>query len=280
MNIKEFLTSERKKKYILLAFWVIIALLSFFVFSRPATSVDTYQKTIASIDEKKTAVTTLTAAAATASTLLAAIPGDVTTPIANQIMDISSWLLLVVCVLVLEKSLLTVMGYLAFKILIPLACGFLGVYTFHKKDQLKTLAIKFIVFALIIVSIIPFSLKISNFIYEVNQSTIEQITTDLNEDLQQDSTQEKTSWFQDVLSKINTSVSRAEEHAKQLLSQFIDAIALFIITYCIIPIVVVLVVLWFLKFLFGVSLPAPQKLNLLSASKKREHASSTELPKV
>lgn len=54
--------------------------------------------------------------------VLAVIPGDATTPIADQIMELSGYLLIVVCVLVLEKALLTVCGFLAFKIFVPAVC--------------------------------------------------------------------------------------------------------------------------------------------------------------
>jgi len=71
---------------------------------------------------------------------LASVVGDATTPVANEIMDISSYLLIVVCALVLEKSLLTVFGYIAFNILIPIACGLFAISVFAKRNfQLETL---------------------------------------------------------------------------------------------------------------------------------------------
>ena len=193
ISMKKILSKEILKKIICITLLLVIALLSIFIISKPATSPESYKSTIESIDEKKTTVMGLTATAATASTVLAAIPGDVTTPIANQIMDVSSYLLIVVCVLVLEKSLLTVMGYLSFNILIPIACGLLGFYTFIKKETIKILAIKIIVFALVLVTIIPLSLKISDLIYEVNKTTIEQVTTAVDETVEQEEKKEEKS---------------------------------------------------------------------------------------
>ena len=114
MNIKRNPINGLTKKIIILVILLTIALLSIFVISKPMTSAETYTATIQSIDEKKATVTGITATAVVTSTALSAIPGDVTTPIANQILEISSYLLIVVCVLVLEKSLLTVMGYISF----------------------------------------------------------------------------------------------------------------------------------------------------------------------
>lgn len=270
MNIKHLLAKDITKKIICITLLLVLALLSIFVVSKYATSPENYKATIESIDEKKATVMGLTATAATASTVLAAIPGDVTTPIANQIMEMSSYLLIVVCVLVLEKSLLTVMGYLSFNILIPIACGMLGFYTFIKKETIKVLAIKFIVFALVISTIIPFSLKISDLIYEVNKTTIEQVSTTVDEAIVQEESKEESSWLDKILNKVKEGVSNAGDKAKQILNKFIDAIAIFIITYCAIPIIVVLLMIWFIKFLFGITIPVPKANNipLIKRSKK------------
>ena len=270
MNIKQLLAKDITKKIICITLLLVLALFSIFVVSKYATSPENYKATIESIDEKKATVMGLTATAATASTVLAAIPGDVTTPIANQIMEMSSYLLIVVCVLVLEKSLLTVMGYLSFNILIPIACGMLGFYTFIKKETIKVLAIKFIVFALVISTIIPFSLKISDLIYEVNKTTIEQVSTTVDEAIVQEESKEESSWLDKILNKVKEGVSNAGDKAKQILNKFIDAIAIFIITYCAIPIIVVLLMIWFIKFLFGITIPVPKANNipLIKRSKK------------
>lgn len=280
MTIKEILSKEITKKIVCIMLLLAIALLSMFVISKPATSAKSYMSTIESIDEKKATVMGLTASAATASTVLAAIPGDVTTPIANQIMEISSYLLIVVCVLVLEKSLLTVMGYLSFNILIPIACGMLGIYTFIRKEALKILATKFIVFALVIVTIIPFSLKISDLIYEVNKVTIQQVTNEIDDNLTEEKNTDNKSWLDKMLDKVKEGVSTAGEKAKQILNSFIDAIAMFIITYCAIPIIVILLVIWFTKFLFGITIPTPKNDKLQFLRKHKKENKANELTEV
>ena len=256
MRFKEFISREITKKSICIILLLIVALLSVTVISKIATSPESYKSTIESIDEKKATVMGVTATAAATSTALAAIPGDATTPIANQIMELSSYLLIVVCALVLEKSLLTVMGYLSFNLLIPISCVLLGVYTFIKRRTLKILALKFIAFALVIVAIIPFSMKISDMIYEANQAIVEQVATDLEESVIENGEEEK-SWIDKMFDKINDSVSNVAEKSKQILNSLIDAIALFIITYCALPIIIVFFVIWFINFLFKINIPMP-----------------------
>lgn len=53
----------------------------------------------------------------------------------------------------------------------------------------------------------------------------------------------------------NRPTRNAGEYAKVVLNSFIDSIALFIIAYCVIPVIVVLLVVWLVKFLFGISIP-------------------------
>ena len=284
------------------ALLVVFALLSFGVLAKPATDPQTYAHTIQAIDEKKSTVMALTATAAAASTGLAAIPGDVTTPIANQIMEISEYLFIVVCFLVLEKSLLTVMGFLGCKILLPLACVMLAVCLFWRKPNLKILALKLAVFAALIVAIIPVSVRISDMIYEVNKVTVEELnlqyqeTVPVEESVPVEETvpetvpEEDQGWFgnlvsgfsdkveevtekvgevaENVTDKVGQAVGNTAEEARALLNRFVDAIALFVITYCAIPVIVVLVMVWFVKFLFQVQIPVPQTIQKPFAKKK------------
>lgn len=292
---------------------VVFGLLSFAVFAKPATDAQTYAHTIQAIDDKKATVMALTATAAAASTGLAAIPGDVTTPIANQIMEISEYLFLVVCFLVLEKSLLTVMGFLGCKILLPAACLLLAVCLFWNRPNLKILGMKLAVFAVLIMSIIPFSVRISDMIYEVNKVTVEELNLAYQETLPAEETMPTTetvpetepadeadqgwlgslvSGFADtvedvtdkvgeaankVVEQVGQSVNNTAEEARELLNRFVDAIALFVITYCAIPVIVVLVMVWFVKFMFQIQIPVSEKVRKPFGRKKQSDDEEKEL---
>lgn len=311
MKNNEWLT-----KTIAVVLLIALAVLSITVLSDIATDPATYAATIESIDDKKAAVMGVTATAVTASTALAAVPGDVTTPIANQILEISEYLFLVVCIFVLEKSMLTVMGYFAFNILLPVACALMVLYILAGREGLKVLALKIAVFALVIATIIPLSMKISNFIYEMNSVEIEQVTQELNEvsvgaveeELvteeaiqQQEETETETGFLNSIknwFSKENTEATEEQqgsgnvidklkdkltgtadeikEQAKKILNQFIDAIALFVIIYCAVPIAVVLVMVWFVNTLFGLDLRLPDKKKLSFRGKKEKEEPCVE----
>lgn len=245
---------KRNKTLITVILSLAIALCSVFIFSKQATDPENYKEIIQSIDDKKAAVASVTAGAAAASAALAMVPGDVTTPIANQIMQLSSYLMIVVCILILEKFLLTIIGYLSFKILIPIACILFLINAFIKKKYLKILAMKFIIFALAIFAIIPCSLKIGDMIFELNSTVIEQASEQVSETELQPY-DENSSWWHNTIGKAKAKFSDASDFAKKKLNLFIDAIAVFIIAYCALPIIVVLTVLWLIKFLFGIKIP-------------------------
>ena len=111
-----------------IAVLVIIAVLSMTVLAGFASSPETYADTIASLDKKKITVMELTAATLAASTALSAVPGDATNPAANQIANLSNYLMIVVCAIFLEKFLLTVIGHVAFTYILPIAVVLLGLW--------------------------------------------------------------------------------------------------------------------------------------------------------
>lgn len=279
--MKNLLSREMTKKILMVLLCLTLGLVSVFFVAKHATDPQSYKNTIQSIDDKKATVMGITTATITASTALAAVPGDATTPIANEIMDMGSYLLIVVCALVLEKSLLTVLGYLAFNILVPGACLLFAISVFVKRNILRVLSLKIVVFALVISTIIPFSLKISDLIYESNQSMVTELNDEVEKmDDSKESDKEKN-WWESFTDKIKDGVANVGEKAKQLVNNFIDVIALFIITYCAIPIIIFLIVIWFVKFLFNIKIPVPEKENLkrLNTLKKSNHSSDETIEK-
>ena len=95
---------------------LVVMILSMTVVSKVAGDPENHRKTIESLDEKKEDVLKLTATSAAASTALAAIPGDATTPVANKLADLTSYFLIILMVVFLEKYLVTLTGYAAFTI--------------------------------------------------------------------------------------------------------------------------------------------------------------------
>lgn len=246
-----------KQKLINLIITVLLLLLagiSFFFVAEATASPAFHAETIAALDEKKLTVLGLTATTTVASSALSLIPGDVAAPVIEQITQLSSWLLVVLCAIYLEKILVTLTGYVAFRILIPIACLLLAAYRWLWKERLKIIAWKLTVFALVLFAMIPCSVKVSDMIDETYQLTIAQ-TVERAEAVQ-DSAETITEENGGLLNKIKEilmpDVKQLVEDAKNLVGNFIDAVAVLLITTCVIPLLVFVFFFWIVKTLFSI----------------------------
>lgn len=260
--------SLNKKRIISVVVLLVIALISIFALSKVASSQEFHAKSIKSLDDKKVTVMELTAATAGASTALALIPGDATTPLANQIIQLSSYLLIVIGAIFLEKILLTLTGYITFTFLIPIACLLYAIYLYIKKDMLKNLAIKLSLFGIVAFMVVPISVQVSNLIENTYQTTINQTIEDAKntEVISKESTNEEhkenENWWSGITSKVTEGISSIGDtvsgwikKGEEMLSNFIDAIAILLITSCVIPIAVLIFFIWIVKIIFGINIP-------------------------
>ncbi|MBR4027505.1 MAG: hypothetical protein IKJ01_08155 [Lachnospiraceae bacterium] len=260
MQKKELIT-----KVAILVILIVIAILSATVVSDYATSAKVHADSIKKLDEKKMTAMQLTATVTATSALISALPGDAATPIAEQVSELTMPLLIVVCAIYLEKFLLTTLGYISFTFLIPIACGIFAIYLFWKQDFVITLAIRISVFALAISAIIPVSITITNLIEatfeeSITQTfeTVDKISEEAEESTEEEITEEESKGFFDFLTGIGQEVTdfttTLTESAKNALSVFIDAIAVLIITTCVIPIAVLFLFVWLIKIIFGIEI--------------------------
>lgn len=260
---------------------ILVAILSIFVIEPFASSAKTHANSIKTLDEKKITVMEITAATAGSATALAAIPGDATTPVANQILKLSSYLLIVIGAIFLEKVLITLTGFVAFKFLIPIACLLYAIYLFAEKDFFKNLAIKLVAFGIVISLVVPVSISVSNLIENVYKDSINQTVEEAknaqNEasQVENEETEEKSGWdkftsnVKEGISNIGDTASKAIKKGEELLNKFIDAIAILLITSCVIPIVVLFAFVWLVKIIFNVNVSLP-KLNKAKTETKKE----------
>lgn len=281
-----------KKKCILLATWLLIGILSFTVVGKYAAAPESHQATITSLDEKKNTVLELTMAATATSAVITLLPGDIGTPIAEKVADLSGYLLIVLCAIFLEKYLVTITGYAAFKIFIPAACVLFATNLFVSNRSLDRLARKLLVFGICIFLVVPSSVKISDLIEHTYQAQIEatleeakgteqllensveaeasdntaESTVSGNQTSQSQQTAENSNLWQkakDALSSAKESVASVVENVtisseelvrkvETSLSHFVEAVAVMLITSCVIPLLVLFVFFWLIKILVDV----------------------------
>lgn len=254
--------NDKAKKLIKVMILIVIALLSVFVVSKYASSPEFHTNTIEALDEKKTTVMELTAASTAASAAITLIPGDTATPIADKLADLSSCFLIVLCAIYLEKYLVTITGFAAFTILIPAACVLFALHILSKNNIYKYLARKLAVFGLAIVLVIPASVQVSNLIeatYEESiNNTIESAkeTTDAIEESAEISEEEEGFW-QGIASKLGSGVSAATTKVEHILNDFLESLAIMLVTSCVIPILVMLFFAWIIKMVLGINVNIP-----------------------
>jgi hypothetical protein len=281
---------------------MILAVLSATVLSGFFSSSATYQGAYQKLDEKRDNVMALTASSAGAAALITLLPDDTCTPIASEMTEISKGFAIVIAALLLEKHLLTLLGFGFFALVIPLCCILLAVARFIRTGNrlaVQQAALKLFAFGLILYLAIPISVFISSKIDENYQASIdatvngsEQIsavideTSAASEDKDSKTTNTKTSdselkeadgpfeflqqQFGNLQSAADSAIKTATgavDWAKRQMGNYVELFAVMIVTSVIIPVAVPLVLYLVFKILFGQQpVVVPQPTELPSAS--------------
>lgn len=239
-----------KKKWIICLICALSAVVSATGLADKMSSKDFHQDTIQYIDNKKETVLALTAAAAVTSTAIAAVPGDATTPIANTISDASEKLIIATCALYLEKYLVTALGTVSFRFLIPLACILIILYVLLGRKFFCDLAIRIGLFAIASFMVIPCSVAISKSIDSTFSDTIQEtIDYSENETIEEDT--ESKNWWNTITDTITKTTSDTVEYCKNAMGKFIDSIAVMIVTTCLIPVGVMILFTYLIRMVIG-----------------------------
>lgn len=246
-------------KLVCLILLVVLAALSVGYVSPYASSADFHSASIATLEEQKQTAMSLTATVTAASYAVSSLPNDTATPIAEQLADLTGPLLVIVCVIYLEKFLLTTTGFVSFSILVPLACALFGISLFRPGEALRAWAIKVLVFALLLFSMVPAGVTVTNLVQETFQESIDQTftTAERFSSEVENAQKEDTGAFMQFIEGIGESVIRLFDMAKNVLSTLTDAIAVLLITTCAIPLITLLFFLWIIRILFGLNIRLP-----------------------
>ena len=237
---------------------LLVAAASVFVIAGYAASPQFHASTSASLDEKTGTVLELTAASAAASAAITLLPGDTATPIADKLAELSSYFLIVISAIYLEKYLTTITGYAAFMILIPAACILLAVNVFARKEMIRRVAWKLTVFGLAVALVIPASVRVSDMIDETYSASIQstinaaiQTTDQIPADGEEEAETEESGGIRGFISGVKETVSGTGDSIKRVLNNFVNALAVMLVTSCLIPILVMLFFIWLTKILIG-----------------------------
>lgn len=297
---------RKTRRKILIVLPLLVAVFSIFVMAKFATSVSFYKNTIAALDRKKETVLQLTAVSTGASAAITLLPGDVATPIADKLADLSSYFIIVLCAIYLEKYLLTITGFAAFVILIPISCVMFSLHALCRKPGLLQVAKKLFLFGIVIVVAIPSSVGVSNMIEKTYSESIDltmqealQTTESVKEEIEKAESLAETgsetesadideagqgdtagdradkdeqNWLQNFFTNASETVTSTVQSAldgavggveekinefKNMLNRMIEALAVMIVTSCLIPIIVLLFFVWLVKLILNLDIPMP-----------------------
>ena len=251
-------------KYLRIGIVAILALtiiLSCTVVGNKLTDPASYTHTIETLDQNRSTVLALSAASAAASAAVSALPDDICSPLAQEISEFSTWFLLILSVIYLEKYLLTIFGFAACYILIPVGCGALLIHSFFPQGFLQSVGTKLLAFGAALLLVIPSSVWVAdqiNLIYaksiEITIESAGAVSDNLIGEISGEG-EENTSVIdeaKEILGDLSGSVAGVIEQFKNVINRFIEATAVMIVTTCLIPILVILFFAWLVKILFDI----------------------------
>lgn len=241
-----------KKATITIILLIALALISLFIIGPYVSSAENMGAIIQSLDEKQGTALKLTAVTTGIAVGASFIPGG--DAIAQKLADLNTCMLIVLCVIFLEKYLLTLLGAATFKIIIPIAIALTIAAIIMKNDKARTamakFAIKLAIVGLGIFIAIPASVWVSDIVYDTYEASIEQ-NIDSAEDTAEavGGSEEKS-----IISKIFGGLKGLANTITDKVNSLVETTVIILVTTCLIPILTVLFVFWLIKQVLGIDI--------------------------
>ena len=229
---------------------IVMIIFSFTFGQLVASSPAHHAKRIDYLEEKQNNAKALIGAASVTALLISLTPDDMATPNADQIANIGKDFLIVLAAVTAEQYMLTITGFIAFCIIIPIGLFLLLLYLIFKGDTWKQLGVKLCIFGLVLYSIVPVSIRISGLIEDTYQEAVNE-TLKASEELKQEfdlaeaetegldlsefegdeETEAKKPWYEAVAGTISDAgnavgetISGAAEGAKRAVGSVVGAV--------------------------------------------------------
>lgn len=254
---------------------LVLAVISAWPLRATFSNPETYAPIIQTLDEKKGTVLALSAASAGLSAGISAIPGDAGTPVAEKLMDLSADFMIVLAAIYLETYLLTMFGFTSFALLFPAAFLLMAFAVgtwgrLRSSAALVRLAGKALLFGIVLVVAVPASVMVTQAIEDTYQTSVN-ATIEAAEkaadgasdaaDAAEEESDDGGLWgfIQSLPEKVTSGVTSALDGAKNMVNDFIEALAVLIVTSCVIPLLVLVLLFWAAKLVLGVNVEAPMR---------------------
>ena len=232
------------KKIALVAVVLLAAVISFTIIAPWAADPVNHVSSIEKTENKISAVMTLSGGAAGASATLSVLPGDLCTPLATELAELAKYFLIILSALYLEKFLITISGYITFSVLIPLALIIVAAVIISGNKRFLSLAAKLAIIGVIIYLIVPASVVLSDKIYQTQEDTVSQTIEEYNNlDVSGDSDS-------GIIGEITTITTNTIDKVTNFISDLTESLAVMIVTACIVPVLVFVLLVWIMKVMF------------------------------
>ena len=205
---------------------------------------------------------TLSGGAAATSATLSLLPGDMCTPLAEQLAELAKYFLLILSALYLEKFLISLSGYISFMILIPLACLFVCIAVVTGKQNLTRTAVKIALIGVIIFGIVPASVKLSDMVYQTQASKVNDAIDDYN-NLEIEGDAESG-----LFNEFSTITTETIENVSSFMDNLLESLAVMIVTSCVIPLLVFFFLVWLVKIVFSANILVLDTTSLEALAKR------------
>ena len=223
------------------------------------TNPATFQNSIDYLEGKKQNALKISLGTGSASFIVSALPNDTGTPIAEELAKLANYILFVISAILLERYLLTALGFLASAVIMPLACLFGAFAVFSKgenRKKFRILFIRFVILAVFLVQILPVACACGQGIEAINRTSIEaamedaETANEIIESIPED-TKKKTLFdkVEEFFTGLWNNAKDAYDWAKTVLNHFLSATAVMIVTTIAIPIMILMFYLWVVRLL-------------------------------
>ena len=236
------------KKGMIIALLVLFAVISITKIAPWAADPANHKHSIEQTEEKIADVMTLSGGAAATSATLSLLPGDICSPLAEQLAELAKYFLLILSSLYLEKFLISLSGYITFMGLIPLACVFMCIMVATGRRTYSRTAGKIALIGIIIFLIVPASVKLSDMVYQTQATQVNTTIEEYNNlEIEGDSES-------GLFNEFTTITTETIDRITSFIDNLMESLAVMIVTSCVIPLLVFFFLVWLVKTIFSANI--------------------------
>jgi len=241
---------------------VFVGVFSVFVLASIVPETPWIQETLESLETSKNTVMDFTGATMATSLAITALPDDFATPLAEQFADLNKYFILIQIVIFVERLIVIEGNKIAFLFVIPISCGLYVLSKIFHQQHIFTFAVKFAVFGLTLVLLVPCSTKFINVVCADYTGYVEETIQETNagaaklNEAQSDEEEDK-SIFEKLSDAFKSSISGINDllnYFNNEIKKCISSIAILLVVHFVMPLLTLLFFKWLLHQLFRIDL--------------------------